>query len=79
MRPKPAKVSGCMHDSAPPATMTAASPAAMKREASPMECAPVVQAVEAAWLGPCRPYLMATCPAARLTRIRGTNSGETFL
>ena len=47
-----AMASGCMHDSAPPATMTFASPKAMNRAASPMEWAPVVQAVVAAWLGP---------------------------
>ena len=35
-------------DSAPPATMTSASPKAMRREASPIACTPVVQAVVAA-------------------------------
>ena len=41
-----------MHDSAPPATITSASPKAMKQAASPMKWAPVVQAVDTAWLGP---------------------------
>ena len=47
-RSKPVIASGWMQDSAPPATMTSASPKAMKRAASPIECAPVVQAVETA-------------------------------
>lgn len=41
-----------MQDSEPPASIMLASPKAMVREASPMECAPVVQAVVGAWLGP---------------------------
>jgi hypothetical protein len=36
---------GWIQDSAPPAIMTSASPKAMKRDASPSEWAPVVQAV----------------------------------
>lgn len=44
-RSKPVKASGWMQDSAPPASMTSASPKAMNRDASPMECAPVVHAV----------------------------------
>lgn len=68
-----------MQDSAPPATITSASPKAMNREASPIECAPVVQAVVTAWFGPWKPYFMAMCPAAMLVNIFGTNSGDTFL
>ena len=41
-----------MQDSAPPASMTSASPDCIKREASPREWAPVVQAVVTAWFGP---------------------------
>jgi hypothetical protein len=38
--------------SAPPATITSASPSAINRLASPMACAPVEQAVTTAWFGP---------------------------
>ena len=51
-RSNPVKANGWMQDSAPPASITSASPNAMKREASPMEWAPVVQAVVTAWEGP---------------------------
>lgn len=51
-RSKPVRVRGWMQDSEPPASIMEASPCEMKREASPMECAPVVQAVVQAWLGP---------------------------
>lgn len=44
-RSKPMNARGWIQDSDPPASMTFASPKAMKREASPMEWAPVVQAV----------------------------------
>ena len=36
---------------------------------------PVVHAVLAVWLGPCRPYRMLTAPAAMLARIFGTKKG----
>lgn len=49
----PAIDSASMLDSAPPATMTSASPKRIIRAASPMECAPLAHAVTAAWLGPC--------------------------
>src|SRR6478735_5579904 len=64
--PKPANVKGWIHDSEPPATITSASPMVINRAASPIECAPVVQAVVAVWLGPWKPYFMATWPAAIL-------------
>ena len=51
-RSKPMKARGWMQDSEPPASITEASPWETKREASPMEWAPVVQAVVTAWLGP---------------------------
>ena len=51
-RSKPVNARGWIQDSAPPATITSASPQAMKRAASPIECAPVVQAVLTAWFGP---------------------------
>jgi hypothetical protein len=48
--------------SAPPATITSASPSMISRAASPMACAPVEQAVTTAWLGPLKPYLIETWP-----------------
>lgn len=39
-------------DSVPPATMTSASPNIIMRVASPIEWAPVAQAVTTAWFGP---------------------------
>jgi hypothetical protein len=45
---KPEMASGWIQDSAPPATMTSASPNWIRRAASPILCAPVVQAVVAA-------------------------------
>lgn len=41
-------------DSVPPATITSASPNWIILVASPMEWAPVAQAVTAAWFGPCK-------------------------
>ena len=41
--------------SAPPATITSASPSAIKRAASPSACTPVAQAVTTAWFGPLKP------------------------
>jgi len=38
-------------DSAPPASMTSASPSRMMRNASPRLCAPLAHAVAAAWAG----------------------------
>jgi hypothetical protein len=42
--------------SAPPATITSASPYLISRAASPMAWAPVAQAVTTAWFGPLKPY-----------------------
>ena len=58
-----------------PASIRSASPCRMKLKASPMECAPVVQAVDTAWLGPSRPCCMLTIPAAMLTSSLGTTNG----
>ena len=44
----PAMANGETLASAPPATITSASPNWINRIASPIECAPVVQAVDAA-------------------------------
>ena len=56
----PAMPSGLTAASAPPATITSASPKMISRAASPMACTPVAQAVTAEWFGPLRPYLMET-------------------
>lgn len=53
VRSNDVNVSGWIQDSEPPASITSASPWDMKREASPIECAPVVQAVLTEWEGPC--------------------------
>ncbi|MDH6635746.1 UNVERIFIED_ORG: hypothetical protein M2438_000921 [Methylobacterium sp. SuP10 SLI 274] len=45
---KPASDSRLTGASVPPATITSASPSAISREASPMACAPVEQAVTTA-------------------------------
>jgi hypothetical protein len=45
------------------------------RAASPSACAPVEQAVTGAWLGPLKPYLMETCPEARLIKAEGMKNG----
>ncbi len=41
-----------------------------------MACAELVQAVAVASLGPRAPYLMETCPAARLMMEAGMKKGE---
>src|SRR6516164_8275912 len=62
---------------APPATMTSASSHWIRRAASPRACAPVAQAVTTEWLGPLKPYLIETCPEARLIRDIGMKNGLT--
>lgn len=51
-RQKAATVNGQIAASAPPQIMTSASPERTKRKASPIECAPVVQAVDTECIGP---------------------------
>lgn len=77
-RSNPVKARGWIQDSAEPATMTSASPKAINRDASPIECAPVVQAVVAACEGPLKPYFIEMCPAARFMSSLGTKYGDTF-
>ncbi len=62
--------------SAPPATITSASPSAISRAASPMAWTPVAQAVTAEWLGPLKPYLMETWPEPRLMSAEGMKKGD---
>src|SRR5688572_14474388 len=63
--------------SAPPATITSASPSLISRVASPMACAPVAQAVTTEWFGPLKPYLIETWPEARLIKADGMKNGLT--
>ncbi len=51
----PAIPSSQIAASAPPATITSASPCWISRAPSPMACAPVEQAVTTAWFGPLNP------------------------
>jgi hypothetical protein len=74
---KPASVSRQIAASEPPATITSASPRAMSRPASPSAWEPVAQAVTTEWLGPRKPCLMETAPAALLMRQPGMKMGET--
>ena len=63
--------------SAPPATITSASPNMIKRDASPIACAPVEHAVTTEWFGPLKPYLIDTWPEIRLINAPGTKNGLT--
>ena len=65
--------------SAPPATMTSASPKAISRAASPIAWAPVEQAVTTAWFGPLKPNRIDTCPLTRLMSEPGMKNGDTRL
>ena len=51
----PAIPSSQIAASAPPATITSASPSWISRVPSPIACAPVEQAVTTAWFGPLKP------------------------
>jgi hypothetical protein len=73
---KPPTPSGDTVDSAPPATITSASPYSMRRPAWPMQCRPVVQAVTMARLGPCSPYMIENWPEIMLMIEPGTKNGE---
>ena len=64
--------------SAPPATITSASPHWIRRIESPIAWAPVAQAVTTAWFGPLKPYLIDTWPEARLISALGMKNGETL-
>src|ERR1700722_9404277 len=57
--------------SAPPATITSASPNVISRAASPIACTPVAHAVTTLWFGPLNPYLMERLPDARLISADG--------
>ena len=61
--------------SAPPATITSASPKMISRAASPIACAPVEQAVTTAWFGPFSPWRIDTWPETRLMMLPGMKNG----
>ena len=54
--------------SAPPAIIIFATPLFIISEASPIECAPVAQAVTTEWLGPLNPYWIEILPANRFIK-----------
>ena len=58
--------------SAPPATITSASPCWIMRMATPMEWLEVAQADTAEKLGPLRPRMMLSWPGSMLMMVLGT-------
>ena len=58
---------------------TSAMPSRTRRAPSPMELAPVAQAVETAVLGPVKPLRMPTSASVALAIIIGTRNGPTLL
>ena len=58
--------------SAPPATITSASPYWIMRIAMPIEWFDVAQAETAEKLGPFRPFWMLSCPGSMLMIVLGT-------
>ena len=77
MDAKPATVTGEVACSAPPTTITSASPCWIMRMPKPMLCVPVVQAVTTAMFGPRKPYLMERLPEIMLMTLDGTKNGDT--
>ena len=73
---KPPIASALTVDSAPPATMTSASPYSMMRAASPRLWFAVEHALTIAMFGPSKPYWIDTSPATMLMIEPGTKNGE---
>ena len=73
--PKAPSATASTQASVPPATMTSASPARMRWNASPMESAPAAHAVAAALLGPRSLCRMLTAPAGEFANILVTRKG----
>ncbi len=73
----PATPVGRMVASAPPQTITSASPNFMMRQASPMLWLEVAQAVTMDMFGPPRPYSMEMRPEAMLLIMYGIMKGDT--
>jgi hypothetical protein len=68
-----------MGASAPPAIIASASPRWISRNASPIECVPVAQAVTTHELGPRAPKRIETTPDAMFVIMPGMKNGETRL
>ena len=64
--------------SAPPATITSAAPLFIISLESPIECAPVAQAVTTEWFGPLKPYFIEIWPDKRFTNEEGIKNGDNF-
>ena len=58
--------------------MTSASPCAILRPASPMQCVDVAQAVTTEIFGPVRCCMMLTCPDVILMMLPGIKNGDTL-
>ena len=75
MAAKPPMPKGEIAASAPPHTITSASPYSIMRALVPMACSPVVQAVTMAILGPLKPNLIDTWPEIMLMMLAGMKNG----
>ena len=69
---KPPTDVGVVPCSAPPATITSASPYWIMRIAMPIEWFDVAQAETAEKFGPFRPFRMLSCPGSMLMIVLGT-------
>ena len=69
---------GPIAPSAPPASITSASPRWIMWKAAPPACEPVAQAVAVAMFTPCRLKRMLVWPAQAFTMSRGTTKGLTL-
>ena len=72
----PAKITGSMLASVPPATITSASSRRIVLNASPTAWLPVAQALATAMFGPSAPSAIATSPDAESGRKCGRNIGD---
>ena len=63
----------------PPATITSASFALIKRAASPIACAPVEHAETTDKFGPLKLFFIDTCPEAKLIKQEGIKKGLSLL
>ena len=73
---KPPIASSVTVASAPPATITSASPRRIDLPASPMQCVEVVHAVTIAMFGPLAPSRIERLPAIMLMIVPGMKNGE---
>ncbi len=77
MAQKPARMSGVIAASVPPARMTSACPRLIVAVPSPIAVDPVAQAETGAQFGPVIPSWIAICPLAVSTSAEGMKKGET--